>query len=157
VGNDATAPVAWLTKDLAAAKARGIKHMFVFGHKPAYSYDFDASGSTHGIDNNPANRDAFWSLIEQYGATYFCGHEHVYHMSQPTKAEGGKAWQVLVGSGGSPFDAAPGTYSVNPATDRDYAWATVRVHASGAVDIKVYGFDDQFGPTKLLQTVRLPQ
>jgi Calcineurin-like phosphoesterase len=157
VGNDATAPVAWLTKDLADAKARGVQHMFVFGHKPAFSYDFDASGDTHGFDSHPDNRDAFWSLIEQYGATYFCGHEHIYHMTQPTMADGGKAWQVLVGSGGSPFDVAPNTYSVNPATDRDYAWATVLVHRSGAVRINVYGFDDQFGPTKLLQTAVLPQ
>ena len=100
-GNDAHAPVAWLTKDLADAKARGMKHMFVFGHKPAFTYHFDPSDPTHlsGFDNNPANRDAFWDLIEQYKATYFCGHEHIYNMSQPTKDEGGKAWQVLVGSG----------------------------------------------------------
>ena len=159
VGNDATAPVHWLAKDLAAAKDRGIKHMFVFGHKPAFSYDFDYSGSTHGFDSNPANRDAFWSLIEEYKATYFCGHEHIYHMTQPTKDQGGKAWQVLVGSGGSPFDAGLDLLGAtpNPATDRDYAWATVHVHASGAVDIKVYGFNDQFGPTKVLQSVVLLQ
>ena len=152
VGNDNTAPVAWLTKDLADAKARGVTHIFVFGHKPAFSYDFDGSGDQHGFDKNPANRDAFWSLMEQYGATYFCGHEHIYHMTQPTKAEGGKAWQVLVGSGGSPFDVAPNTYSVNPATDRDYAWATVKVLQSGKVNVTIYGFDDQFGSTKILQS-----
>ena len=158
-GNDGTAPVAWLTKDLADARARGMQHMFVFGHKPAFTYHFDPSDPTHlsGFDKNPDNRDAFWTLIEQYKATYFCGHEHIYNMSQPTKDQGGKAWQVLVGSGGSPFEADLGMSTVNPQTDRDYAWATVRVHRSGNVDISVYGFDDQFGKTKDLQTVNLPR
>lgn len=162
-GNDAHAPVQWLSADLAAAKARGMQHMFVFGHKPAFTYYFGAGPAAPnpdhpaGLDNDPASRDAFWDVIEQYNATYFCGHEHIYHMSQPTKNDGGKAWQVLVGSGGSPFEAAPSDATINPQTDRDYAWATVRVHASGAVDIKVYGFNDQFGPTRVLQSAVLPQ
>jgi hypothetical protein len=163
VGHDAHAPVNWLSDDLAAAQARGMKHMFVFGHKPAYTYYFGsdptAPNPDHpaGLDNDPSARDAFWNVIELYGATYFCGHEHIYHMSQPTKDQGGKAWQVLVGSGGSPFEAAPTDPTISPKTDRDYAWATVRVHRSGRVAIAVYGFDDQFGPTKLLQYVTLPQ
>jgi len=163
VGDDAHAPVVWLSNDLAAAKARGMQHIFVFGHKPAYTYYFGADATAPnpdhpaGLDNDPAGRDAFWSVIEQYNATYFCGHEHIYHMSQPTKDKGGKAWQVLVGSGGSPFEAAPTDATVNPQTDRDYAWATVSVHRSGHVDIKVYGFNDQFGPTQVLQSAMLPQ
>jgi hypothetical protein len=163
VGDDAHAPVVWLSNDLAAAKSRGMQHIFVFGHKPAYTYYFGADAAAPnpdhpaGLDNDPASRDAFWSVIEEYNATYFCGHEHIYHMSQPTKDQGGKAWQVLVGSGGSPFEAAPTDATVNPQTDRDYAWATVRVHRSGHVDIKVYGFNDQFGPTQVLQSATLPQ
>ena len=157
VGKDNNAPVGWLSKDLADAQARGMQHMFVFGHKPAFTYHFDPADPTHlsGIDKSPANRDAFWDLVEQYAATYFCGHEHIYHMSQPTRDEGGKAWQVLVGSGGSPFEADLGLPTVNPQTDRDYAWATVNVHVSGSVDITVYGFDDQFGETHILQKVDL--
>ena len=56
----------------------------------------------------------------------------------------------------SPFEAAPSDATVNPQTDRDYAWATVSVHRSGNVDIKVYGFNDQFGPTQVLQSAILP-
>ena len=162
VGNDAHAPVKWLSADLAAAQSRGVQHMFVFGHKPAFTYYFGADptspnpSSPAGLDNDPASRDAFWSLIEQYGATYFCGHEHIFHMSQPWKDQGGKAWQVLVGSGGSPFEALPTDPTINPLTDRDYAWATVKVHSSGNVEVKVYGFNDQYSITHVLQTVALP-
>ena len=163
VGNDAHAPVNWLSHDLAAAQARDVKHIFVFGHKPAFTYYFGADPAAPnpdhpaGLDNDPDSRDAFWNLIEQYGATYFCGHEHIFSMSQPWKDKGGKAWQVLVGSGGSPFEALPTDATVNPKTDRDYAWATVSVLRSGKVLVKVYGFNDQFGTTKVLQTVLLPQ
>lgn len=163
VGNDAHAPVNWLSNDLAAAQSRGMKHIFVFGHKPAFTYYFGADPAAPnpdhpaGLDNDVASRDAFWNVIEQYGATYFCGHEHIFHMSQPWKDKGGKAWQVLVGSGGSPFEAVPTDATLNPKTDRDYAWATVSVRRSGKVSIKVYGFDDQFGSTHILQSVTLSQ
>ena len=159
VGHDAHAPVNWLSADLAAAQARGTGHFFVFGHKPAFTYYFGATNalpdSPAGLDKDPASRDQFWSVIEQYHATYFCGHEHIFHMTQPTAATGGTAWQVLVGSGGSPFEALPTDTTISPATDRDYAWATVSLFQSGKVRITVFGFDDQFGPTKILQSVLL--
>ena len=160
VGNEAHAPVNWLAADLAAARSRGVHHLFVFGHKPAYTYyfgtvipplpDLPLPGEIAGLDNDPAARDEFWDVIEKYGATYFCGHEHVFNMMQPRGH--GHAWQVLVGSGGSPFDAAPGDATITP-TDRYYAWATVDIHRSGKVTINAYGFDDQFGPTKLIQSI----
>ena len=96
------------TTDLAAAAGHGAKHFFVFGHKPAYTYYFGTNlppnPGVSGLDKFTGSRDAFWNVIEQYGATYFCGHEHEFNMSQPT----GHAWQVLVGTGGSPFDAKLG-------------------------------------------------
>ena len=157
VGKDAHAPTQWIAADLAAARSRGEKKMFVFGHKPAYTYAYLATGATpaSGLDAAPgttAERDAFWDVIEAYGATYFCGHEHIYNISQPR----GAAYQVLVGSGGSPFEAKSTDVTKNPATDRDYAWATVRVHQDGGVDILGYGFDASFGPTQLLQQIYLP-
>jgi len=94
-------------------------------------------------------------LIEQYGAVYFCGHEHIFNMSQPRLAQGGKAWQILVGSGGSPFDASRTDVTLSPETDRAYAWATVKIHANGKVKITAYGFDDHFGPTRVLQSITL--
>ena len=161
-GNDGHAPVNWLKADLDAAKTRGAKHFFVFGHKPAYTYTYiDAATGlpitkAAGFDADPANRDAFWDVMEHYGATYFCGHEHIYNMMQPRKDTGGHAWQVLVGSGGSPFEASILT-SANPASDRMYAWATVNVYHSGKVRIDAYGFDDQYGKTKHLKTLVLDQ
>ena len=160
VGAETSAPTQWLAADLAAARARsGIQKIFVFGHKPAFTYDYlggingqHATGA--GLDATPtttAKRDAFWAVIEQYKATYFCGHEHIYNISQPK----GGAYQVLVGSGGSPFDdsATNNGNTVRPATDRSYAWATVRVHSDGAVDILGYGFDEHFGATQLYDQV----
>jgi hypothetical protein len=155
VGKDNVAPTGWLADDLGRASGRGAKHFFVFGHKPAYTYYFGTntppSPGIAGLDKIPASRDAFWNVIEQFGATYFCGHEHEFNMMQPK----GSAWQVLVGAGGSPWDAQPGEVTLNPASDRDYAWATVKIRRSGKVVISAYGFSDNFGPTHLIKRVTL--
>ncbi len=160
VGNDSHAPVNWLAGDLQAAKNRGIQRSFVFGHKPAFTYyygsvvptlpDLPLPGKPAGLDADTAARDAFWDVIEQYGATYFCGHEHIFNMMQPR----GHAWQILVGSGGSPFEAVPTDATLSP-TDRYYAWATVKIYKNGKVKISAYGFNDQFGTTRTLQSVTL--
>ena len=154
VGKDSRAPTQWLAADLAAAKARGAKKSFVFGHKMAYTYVYVASPATPagGLDVSVADRDAFWNVIESNNATYFAGHEHIFNISQPR----GNAYQVLVGAGGSPFDAKVTDVTVNPATDRAYSWATVRVHQDGGVDILAYGFDAQFGATQLIKQIYLP-
>ncbi|QLG89546.1 metallophosphoesterase [Chitinibacter bivalviorum] len=149
VGNDNHAPIAWLEQDLAQAKARGAKRMFVFGHKPAFTYFFKPGIDLEGLDKFPEHQQAFWKIIEDNQATYFCGHEHIYNVMQPTKNAGGKAYQVMVGSGGSPFSVEPGE-TQNP-EDRTYAWALVKVHASGKVEIDTYGFDEHYGNTKLLK------
>jgi hypothetical protein len=152
VGKDGHAPVHWLTQDLQRARARGIQHMFVFGHKPAYTYYYRAGVEVDGMDLEPEHARAFWQLMEEYGATYFCGHQHIFNARQPASASGGKAWQVMVGSGGSPFSAKPG--DGHGSTDRLYAWAMVQIHASGKVDITVRGFDEAYGPTRVLQRIR---
>jgi hypothetical protein len=160
VGKDAHAPVQWLKHDFELAKGRGAKHFFVFGHKPAFTYYYALlptvlPSSPSGLDGDTTARDAFWDLIEEYDAVYFCGHEHIFNLSQPRKSKGGKAWQVLVGSGGSPFDVAPADSTLNPATDRDYAWATVKVYENGTVRITAYGFDDKYGPTRVIGSIKL--
>ncbi len=166
VGFDSHAPVGWLATDLAAAQARGATHFFVFGHKPAYTYYYagyaGAPTATNpatkwsGLDTFPDNQKAFWDLIEQYGATYFSGHEHIFNAQQPRAATGGSAWQVLVGSGGSPFDAGNPSQAGLLPTDRMYAYANVRVFQSGKVVIDAYGFSDAYGPTQKVFTVTLP-
>ena len=152
VGAETSAPSAWLAQDFAAAQARGARRFFVFGHKPAFTYAYAPGVAGSGLDataTTTVRRDAFWNVIEQYKATYFTGHMHTYNLSQPR----GGAYQVIVGSGGSPFDASAAQAAAgvlaHPATDRDYAWATVKVHARGGVDILAYGFSAAFGPTQL--------
>jgi len=165
-GADSTAPTDWLDADLKAAKARGADKFFVFGHKPAFTYNYAAaSGGTvgaAGLDANPnlALRDAFWSVITKYNATYFCGHEHIPNVqkfSDPTTAGKSASYQVVVGSGGSPFDdKMNGTCPtctepvLTSPYDRFYAWALVQVHKSGNVSLNLYGFSDDFGPTEKL-------
>ena len=180
-GADATAPSDWLASDFAAAKQRGASRFFVFGHKPAFTYNYSAaSGVTlaaAGLDTNvnaqsvPALRNAFWSIITQYKATYFSGHEHTVNVAKyadPTGTYPGTPYQVVVGSGGSPFDdKLVGTCSsTNPPGcteplltnpfDRYYAWALVSVHASGKVSLEVNGFNDQFGPVQRLRLYDVP-
>jgi hypothetical protein len=183
-GADSTAPAAWLAGDLAAAKKRGAAKFFVFGHKAAYTYNYAAAtggSALPPLTNNPgptgldANftssgsppvfsapwRDTFWSVIAQYNATYFCGHEHTVNVAQfpdPTGTSSNSPYQVIVGSGGSPFDdklvtsgkvngvtcssAAPCEPVLTNKYDRYYAWATVSIHQSGKVSMSVSGFPD---------------
>jgi hypothetical protein len=158
-GADGTTPTNWLAADMAAAQSRGAAHYFVFGHKPAFTYYYPGA-TAGGLDATApiGKRDAFWTVIESYGATYFSGHEHIFNMRQPVKTDGttSTAYQVLVGSGGSPFDYASTTLQPGqPASDRMYAYANVKVFQSGKVQIDAYGFNDAFGPTKLIQSAVL--
>ena len=166
-GVDGRAPAKWLAADFAAAKARAVAagapvpNFFVFGHKPAYTYKYmDYTKTTPapitklaGLDNTLVtvngtkaayNRDEFWNVIESNNATYFSGHEHIFNIQQPK----GGAYQVLVGSGGSPFETSVATATP---TDRMYAWAEVRVYQSGKVQLTAYGFDENYGATTVLQ------
>jgi len=201
-GSDSTAPADWLATDLAAAKSRAaasssvIKY-FVFGHKPAFTYNYDQAtgGSTApgsstpgpaGLDANyvvtvtngvssygpPTYRNQFWSVIAQYGATYFSGHEHTVNVARwadPTGVSSNTPYQVVVGSGGSPFDDKlvgscsashpPGCTepTLTHIYDRYYAWATVSIHASGNVSLQVSGFGDGYAyPTPYNASTPLP-
>ncbi len=165
-GNDTHAPTAWLAADLAAAQTRGAAKYFVFGHKPAFTYNYLVSGTlaAQGLDADVAARNAFWKVVAQYNAAYFAGHEHSTFADQHPDPTGtfpaANPWHVLVGGGGSPFDdklvgvcpACTEPALAHPA-DRYYAWAVVRVRQSGAVSMDLYGFNDQFGPTQVVQSV----
>ena len=154
VGADSHAPVTWLAGDLAAAKARGVRRQFVFGHKMAFTYRYNPQVPAKGLDVFPDDQQAFWDLIEAQQATYFCGHEHIYNSMQPRAHDGGQAWQIIVGSGGSPFAAGPNDHA-SP-NDRQYAWAFVKVFQSGRLLVEISGFDEHFGATRVLETIALP-
>ena len=72
---------------------------------------------------------------------------------QPTLATGGKAWQIMVGTGGSPFSVA--NADTNNPQDRMYAWAIVSLHASGKIHLEAYGFDEHYGKTTRLKSFYL--
>jgi hypothetical protein len=148
-GNDSHAPIEWMKQDMEKAKKNGAKHIFVFGHKDAFPYVAAPANppSADGLDADSKSRDEFWKVIEDNNATYFCGHEHVFNVSKH-----GKAYQVLVGSGGSPFEV---TTPTNNPTDRMYAWATVKVFKNGKVQVNCYGFDENYGKTKLIKSIDL--
>lgn len=149
VGADGLAPTHWLEEDLARAKARGCKRLFVFGHRQAFTFSYAKEPKPSGLDTNPAQRDAFWDVIERYQAAYFCGHQHLYHPTQPRKEQGGKAWQILVGSAGAPFSIKP--EKARHPMDRMFAWVQVDVRQSGTVRVRAYGFGEDYGKTELIQ------
>ena len=171
-GNDTHAPVTWLTADFAAAKAAGATNFFVFGHKPAYTYDYATANGISpavtgaGLDavTTAPTTAAFWKLIGDYNASYFCGHEHISHVqTYPVTGSDGTTKnpvQVLVGAGGSPWDYKPTTVTAPTSYqeptlaatgqsqyDRYYGWADVQVHQSGSVTLSMSYFSDAFGPT----------
>jgi hypothetical protein len=154
VGFDSSAPVKWLAADFKAAKKRGAKKFFIFGHKMAFTYvpikmKDDKQNKEGGFDVRPEVRDAFWKLVEDYQAVYFTGHQHTYHAEQPRKNQGGKAWQVIVGGGGSPFSIAK--EFIEKEGDRMFSWADILVYENGKVGIKIFGFDEDFGPTRVIE------
>lgn len=160
-GADGTAPVEWMRTDMAVAKARGARVFLVFGHKMAFGYEFPTAkkiaeeDKEYGLDTGHPNvRDAFWQTIEQFHATYFCGHEHIYHASQPTRDQGGGAWQVIIGSGGSPLAAVKGG-GTDP-IDLSYAWAEVWAHQSGRLHVTIHGFDESFQPSRTFADWDIP-
>ncbi len=131
VGKDWHTPTTWVASDLAAAKAKGAKHIFVFGHKPAYPY---ATVPADGLTFDVASRDLFWnSLVTNQVEAMFSAHNHVFWRGQPT----GKTYQVIAGNGGTALDATLDT-SI-PGTGNYFGYTLVQVLNSGRVVMKSYG------------------
>jgi hypothetical protein len=120
-------PGNWIAADIAAAHANpAIKHIFLFGHKPAYSFD---NGSSNSLAANQANRDMIWGAMENAKAEgYFAAHNHIYKASQPT----GKSWMVIAGNGGSSLESSAGRY---------FGFSLIQVLKSGTVIQKNYARD----------------
>jgi len=93
-GDVVDALYSWLVDDLNATDKR---HIFVFGHEPAYPQpDADSGRLRHlgdSLDGHPANRDLFWNLLKDKGVVaYICGHTHSY---SAVAVDG--VWQLDVG------------------------------------------------------------
>ena len=99
-GSPHTVNQTWLAADLAATEA---KHIFVFGHEPAFPVGLHAGSSLNAF---PDERDAFWNLLVQYHVDiYFCGHEHLYDHQEVDGVQ-----QVIAGSAGAPYQAYGGDF-----------------------------------------------
>jgi hypothetical protein len=96
----------WLDRDLAKAKAAGLK-TFVVSHPPAFpggghtwdslsffdpTYNCDNYDGRFGIDRRK-DRDRFWNILKKHGVVaYFSGHEHNIQVQE---VEG--VWHVVSG------------------------------------------------------------
>ena len=133
-GLDAHAPTRWAQADIAAARAAGATHIFVFGHKPAYPYPTEP---TDGLSINAAARDSFWTVLGQGGVdAMIAAHNHVYYRSQPTAAP---TLQIIAGNGGSKLDSGLDP-SMAP-TGEYYGFTQVAISNSGMVTYRSYGRD----------------
>ncbi len=134
-GADWHAPTAWLGADLAAANGLGAQHIFVFGHKPAYSYPTVA---TDGLSKFPASRDQYWSVLTaNHVDAMFSAHNHVYWRAQP--AAGSATWQIIAGNGGSKLETT--IDPTIPSTGGYYGFVVTTVRNDGRVFVQSYGRD----------------
>jgi len=90
----------WLAADLAANTKPAV---FIFGHEPAFPENRHVGDS---LDGHPANRDAFWSLLETENVlAYLVGHTHIYSTHLGDKDGIGDVWQIDVGNAGNDTDS----------------------------------------------------
>lgn len=88
----------WLDQALASNRK---PHAFVFGHEPAFG-----PRPSNCLARYPDMRDAFWDSLGTAGVRmYLCGHEHLYARAEIADSRGNLIQQVIIGSGGAPFDS----------------------------------------------------
>ena len=134
VGAEATAPLDWLGRDLAAARARGSKHLFTLGHKPA----LPAPGGD-GLRNG----GSVWDVLDaNHAEAMLAAHNHLYYRIQVPPRH---PWQLIAGNGGSVLDA-----SAYP-NKAFFGFTLVKVFTNGKVMAYSYGRDlpasGYLGPT----------
>jgi len=120
--------MAWIEKDLKAARGKGLKHIIMFAHEPAFPnsghlhdaqwYSGGDSEKNQGFDRTyiVQRRDKLWTIISKYDVLAVCfGDEHNYqrvliHQNTPVYADGttngnfiNPVWQVVNGCAGAPF------------------------------------------------------
>jgi len=106
---------AWLDTQLAKNEE---PHVFIFGHEPAFhAVHYDC------LDDYPANRDMFWSSIQNAGGrTYFSGHDHFFDHAHVDDGDGdpnNDVHQYIIGTAGAPF------YTFSPPYDGDNSHYTL--------------------------------
>ncbi len=95
---ESRAPYHWVGKDLNQAQQDGARHIFAFGHKPAFACNYEAEPA---LDEHTSNRDSLWACLERYKCDIlFSSHFHLWDTVEPHK---GKTWEVVVGNAGAPL------------------------------------------------------
>ncbi len=89
--------------DTVLAQHKGITHVFLYGHTPAF-----AAKHQDCLAEFPPRRDALMRSIAGRSGVYFCGHDHFYARGKiPVYAEDGKtilSWmQQVITPSGAPF------------------------------------------------------
>ncbi len=105
--------LAWLDDDLAAARKRGAKHLFVFTHEPSFPNGGHVQDAMywHGkVPDMNERRRRFWgTLVKHRVLAAFFGDEHNYsrtlidetvHASYTTPV-----WSIISGGAGAPYYA----------------------------------------------------
>ncbi len=132
VGQDSRIPYHWINKDIQKAHENGARHIFAMGHKPAYTTHFKTG--LEGLDAYKANRDSFWSCMENnHAEAMFAAHNHDWDSIQPHK---GKTWMIIAGNGGSKLESswtsAPNSY---------FGYTIVNVYKDKRVEVVSMGRD----------------
>jgi len=113
--------LAWLDRDLAAARDRGARHLVVTGHEPAFpvgAHLDDAMWWYAELPEVNQMRERFWRLLAEHDVlAYVSGDEHNYSRAWigPETVEGaaGPVWSIISGGCGAPWYAqvAPEEYA----------------------------------------------
>ncbi len=129
VGKDARVPYKWVANDIQSARTAGARHIFAFGHKPAYSSPLKP---LDGLEAFVPERDSFWKYMENYNAdAMFAAHEHVWDTIHP---HAGKTWQVIAGNGGSLVEA-----TWMGAGQSYFGFTLVNLYKNNQVNVNSYG------------------
>ena len=148
----------WFAADLKAAIDRGIQHLFVFIHQPAFPNGGHVQDSlwNGGAPLDTAIRDRFWQIASEAGVVaVFSGHEHNYSRTLidakiPVHKDGTAnpsfktpVWQILQGAAGAPFymqdPTVPWSANVKKFVSPTWAYSTIAIQGS-KVSLETYSY-----------------
>ena len=103
----------WLDRDLDSARKRGLRHLFVFNHHPAFPNGGHVHDAMWWDGEKPQivqMRDRFWRILCRHKVlALFAGHEHNYSRALIDRNVDPSfdvpVWQIITGGGGAPYYA----------------------------------------------------
>ncbi len=114
----------WLENDLADAKKRNVKHIFVFSHEMGFPTGGHLRDGLPNLGRDLVlpldstriwyleRRNKFWELLKNYNVdAHICGHEHLYARQS---VDG--VYEIITGSSGAPLYEFNPRYRENPDT-----------------------------------------